>query len=96
VVNPNLEFKEPLPLGYDQYLNVQYGNDDLVLNLVDYMVRDFGLMETRTRDVKLRLLDNKLIDEKAWIWKFRNLVLPEFILGLAALIFILLRKRRYA
>jgi ABC-2 type transport system permease protein len=96
VVNPNLEFKEPLPLGYDQYLNVQYGNDDLVLNLVDYMVRDFGLMETRTRDVKLRLLDNKSIDEKAWIWKFRNLVLPEFILGLAALIFILLRKRRYA
>ena len=96
VANPNLEFKEPLPLGYDQYLNIQYGNDDLVLNLVDYMVDDFGLMDTRTRDVKLRLLDNKLIGENSWAWKFINIVLPELLLALAALILIVLRKRRYA
>lgn len=96
VANPNLEFKEPLPLGYDQYLNIQYGNDDLVLNLVDYMVDDFGLLQTRTRDVKLRLLDNRLINKKAGFHKFINLVLPELLLGMAALIFILLRKRRYA
>ena len=85
-----------MPLGYDQYTGIQYGNDDLVLNIVDYMLDDIGLMQTRTRDVKLRLLDGEKIVAEANYWKFLNVALPELVLALAALIFFLQRKRRYA
>ena len=62
LINPELPRGQPLPLGFDQYTNIQYGNDDLILNLVDYMLDDQGLMETRTRDLKLRLLNpDKLV-----------------------------------
>jgi len=83
-------------LGYDQYTSIQYGNDDLVLNMVDYMLDDIGLMQSRVRDVKLRLLNGDKIIKEANYWKILNVILPEIILGLSALILIVLRKRRYA
>lgn len=96
LINPEIPRGQPLPLGYDQYTSIQYGNDDLVLNTVDYMLDDIGLMQTRTRDVKLRLLDGEKIVAEANYWKFLNVALPELVLALAALIFFLQRKRRYA
>ncbi|HAF47374.1 MAG TPA: gliding motility-associated ABC transporter substrate-binding protein GldG [Cryomorphaceae bacterium] len=96
LINPEIPRGQPLPLGYDQYTGIQYGNDDLVLNTVDYMLDDIGLMQTRTRDVKLRLLDGEKIVAEANYWKFLNVALPEFVLALAAFIFFLQRKRRYA
>ncbi len=95
LINPEIPRGQPLPLGYDQYTGIQYGNDDLVLNTVDYMLDDIGLMQTRTRDVKLRLLDGEKIVAEANYWKFLNVALPELVLSLAALIFFLHRKRRY-
>lgn len=96
LINPELPRGQPLPLGYDQYTGIQYGNDDLVLNTVDYMLDDIGLMQTRTRDVKLRLLNGEKIVDEAYQWKLINVALPEVLLLLASLIFYLQRKRAYA
>ncbi len=96
LINPELPRGQPLPLGYDQYTGIQYGNDDLVLNTVDYMLDDIGLMQTRTRDVKLRLLNGEKIVAEASQWKLINVALPEVLLLLASLIFYLQRKRAYA
>jgi ABC-2 type transport system permease protein len=85
-----------LPLGFDQYTNIQYGNDDLILNLVDYMLDDQGLMETRTRDLKLRLLNaDKMVAERTK-WKLINVAAPEVLLLLVALFLTWFRKRKYA
>ena len=96
LINPELPRGQPMPLGFDQYTNIQYGNDDLVLNIVDYMLDDRGLMDTRTRDVKLRLLDQEKISSNANFWKFLNVAFPEFLLLLAAVLFNLIRRRKYA
>ena len=96
LINPEIPRGQPLPLGFDQYTNIQYGNDDLVLNLVDYMLDDRGLMQTRTRDVKLRLLNEDEVVNNASYWKLVNVAVPEVILLLAALAFTLLRRRKYA
>ena len=96
LINPELPRGQPLPLGYDQYTGVQYGNDDLVLNVVDYMLDDKGLMQTRTRDFKLRLLDGEKLVAEANKWKLINVAIPEVLLLLAALLFNLLRRRKYA
>ena len=96
LINPELPRGQPLPLGFDQYTNIQYGNDDLILNLVDYMLDDQGLMETRIRDLKLRLLNaDKLVAERTK-WKFTNVAAPELLLLLVALSLTWFRKRKYA
>jgi ABC-2 type transport system permease protein len=96
LINPELPRGQPLPLGFDQYTNIQYGNDDLILNLADYMLDDQGLMETRTRDLKLRLLNaDKLVAERTK-WKFTNVAAPELLLLLVALSLTWFRKRKYA
>jgi len=96
LINPDLPRGQPLPLGFDQYTNIQYGNDDLVMNLADFMLDDKGLMETRTRDIKLRLLNAEKLSSEATKWKLLNVAVPEFILGLVALVLTLFRRRKYA
>lgn len=96
LINPELPRGQPLPLGFDQYTNLQYGNDDLVLNMVDYMLDDMGLMETRTRDLKLRLLNTEELTTNSTYWKIINVALPEFVLLLVAALLTFYRKRKYA
>jgi ABC-2 type transport system permease protein len=96
LINPELPRGQPLPLGFDQYTNIQYGNDDLILNLVDHMLDDTGLIETRTRDVKLRLLNTDKLYTERTKWKFLNVIAPELFLLLVGLSLAWFRKRRYA
>jgi ABC-2 type transport system permease protein len=96
LINPELPRGQPLPLGYDQYTGIQYGNDDLVMNMVDYLLDDQGLMETRTRDIKMRLLDVEKITADAMYWKILNVLIPEILLVLAAVLFNLIRSKKYA
>jgi len=46
-----------VPLGYDRYTKQTFGNKDLIVNMVKYLDDDIGLMNLRTRDFKLRMLD---------------------------------------
>lgn len=96
LINPDMERGQPLPLGYDQYTGIQYGNDDLALNLVDYLLDDQGLMASRVRDVKLRLLDGEKLLEQRLKWQLINAVAPQVVLLLFAFIFNVIRKRTYA
>lgn len=96
LINPDMPRGQPLPLGYDQYTGIQYGNDDLVHNLVDYLLDERGLIQTRTREVKLRLLDAEEISAHRTKWQLLNVALPELVLILAALAFNFFRRRTYA
>ena len=46
-----------VPLGYDKYMNQQFGNKDFVLNCVNYFTDDEGWMNLRNRDLQLRMLN---------------------------------------
>jgi ABC-2 type transport system permease protein len=39
---------EPLPLGYDRYSRQTYGNQEFVMNALNYLLDETGLMELRT------------------------------------------------
>jgi hypothetical protein len=47
----------PLPLGYDQYTTNTYGNKEFIENAVSYLVDGEGLIDIRSREFKIRLLD---------------------------------------
>ncbi len=95
VINPNLPRNAPLPLGYDQFTNTQFGNRDFVLNTVDYMLDDMGLISIRSRELKMRLLDEKRVRAEKNKWKMLNTALPIGLVLVFGLIYVSLRKRKY-
>lgn len=96
VVNPNIPRGTPLPTGFDQYTNVQYGNKDFFLNAVDYMLDDSGLISIRSRELKMRLLDFNRVKAEETYWKLLNTIAPILLVLLFGIVYTWLRRRKYA
>ena len=74
----------PLPLGYDRYTGQQFGNKDFVLNAMNYLCDDSGLLSVRSREVKLRSLDAARVDTERLKWQLANTIVPILlVLGFA-------------
>ncbi|HSH51613.1 MAG TPA: gliding motility-associated ABC transporter substrate-binding protein GldG [Bacteroidales bacterium] len=83
------------PLGYDRYTKQTYGNKEFVMNAVHYLVDQKGLLELRSREIKLRILDKaKIMDERVK-WQIINTVFPIIFIILFGGIIIYYRKRKY-
>lgn len=86
----------PLPLGYDRYTNQLFGNSDFLMNTVNYLCGDAGLVTLRTREVKLRLLDRENIKNHQLAIQIVNVLLPILIVILIGLVLFWVRRRRYS
>ncbi len=86
------------PLGYDKYTQQTFGNREFIMNVVNYMTDETGLMELRSREFKLRLLNKEQIAQKSQLlkWKLINTLLPLLLVLIAGLAIQLVRRRRYA
>lgn len=84
-------------LGYDKYTYQTFGNLEFILNAVNYMTDETGLMELRSREFKLRLLNKSILTDKKAVtkWKLINTLLPVLIILLGGLLFNYYRKRKY-
>ena len=52
------------PMGYNRWEDYRFsGNEDFILNSVEYMLDDAGILAARSKRVKLRLLDNASLNE---------------------------------
>ncbi len=87
--------KYPLPLGFDQYTGQTFGNKEFILNAVNYLLNDDGIILTQKKDFKIRLLDETLVHKHRGLIQIVNVVIPVVILLLFALIYMTLRKRKY-
>jgi len=86
----------PLPLGYDQYTKQQFGNRELILNVMNYLTDDSGLISIRSREVKLRMLDRSKIDAERTYWQLLNTVIPVLLVIGFGVVQAVLRKRKYS
>lgn len=84
------------PLGYDRYSGELFGNKDFLLNCVNYLCDDAGLISVRSRTAKLRLLDETKVKAERFSIQLKNVVLPIALLLLAGVVLVNLRKRKYA
>ena len=74
----------PLPLGYDKYINYTYdGNKKFILNAIQYLSDNDGLINLRSKTLKIRLLNMDLINNYKSLIMILNILLP-------ALLFILI------
>ena len=86
----------PLPLGYDQYTDVAYGNKNFLLNAVNYLCEDEGIAQVRSKDFKMRLLNkDKLLKEKSF-WQVLNMTLPILCVLIMGIIFAIIRNRKFS
>lgn len=86
----------PYPCGYDWYTRETYGNKDFILNAVDYLCDDSGLITVRSRELKLRLLDANRVNRDKLKLQLANTVLPVILVLLFALFMSWRRKRKYS
>lgn len=84
-----------MPLGYDKYTNEVYGNKNFILNAMNYLLDDSGLIGARSKEIKLRLLDIEKIKKERARWQFLNIVFPIFLVILYGIIRFYWRKRKY-
>jgi gliding-associated putative ABC transporter substrate-binding component GldG len=87
---------KPTDLSRDKWTNEEFGNKDFLLNSVDYLLDDTGLIELRNKTLKINTLDKKKAFEERTFWQFLNVVLPLLLLFAFGFIFNYLRKRKYS
>ncbi len=95
VTNVVTQADGPLTMGYNQFTQYQYANKDFFLNCLEYLVNPSGILETRSKDFTLRLLDPKKTEEERVFWQLINIVLPIVLVIIFGWIYQLLRKRKY-
>ena len=86
----------PVELGYDQRTGNLYDNKDLMMNCINYLLDDTGLINIRSKDVDLPLLDKDKVYENYTMTQFITIGLPILILLVFGLVFTYMRKRKYS
>ncbi len=86
----------PLELGYDQWTGLRFGNKELFLNTVSYLLDDFDLIPLRQKTVELAFLDPEKISKNKKLWQSINIGLPLLVLFTVANLNLLARKRKYS
>ncbi len=88
---------KPYPVGFDKFTKRTFnGNKELILNAVNYLCDDGGLMTIRSRELKMRLLDRAKIKAERTTVQITNVLIPIIIVVLIGLIIAFIRKKRYA
>jgi ABC-2 type transport system permease protein len=92
---------EIYPLGFDRYASQAFGepvifaNKKFILNCVDYLCDETNLIEVRTKDVELRLLNKAMVKEEKLYWQMLNMLGPISAVILFGLVNVWWRKRKY-
>jgi len=86
---------EVFPLGYDVYTDQTFGNKKFILNCVNYLCDDTGLISVRSREIKIRMLDKKKVAKQRLQWQLLNVALPVVLIIVFGIVQTILRKRRY-
>ncbi len=85
----------PYEMGYWDVDNVQYANKAFILNCMEYLTDNSGLLEARNKDVRLRLLDPGRAKTERNKWQLINIAVPLGLVLVFASAYIFFRRRKY-
>lgn len=88
--------KNPLPLGYDQYTGNTYANKEFIENCISYLVDGEGLIDIRSRELKIRLLDTTKIAQERTKWQLINTLVPIALIIALGFVMAFIRKKKYS
>ena len=87
---------QPLELGYDKWTNNLYANKEFMMNCVNYLLDDNGLINIRSKEVNLPILDKEKVYASYTQSQVITVAVPIVILLLFGGAFTFLRKRKYS
>ncbi len=87
---------QPYDLNVDKWTGEQFGNKEFLMNSIDYLLDDSGLIDLRNKSLQINLLDKKRAFEDRGYWQFLNVILPLLLLSIFGLGFNYLRKKKYS
>lgn len=96
VIKNQIDRGKPLPLGYDKWTQQNYGNKEFLLNAVNYLLDDTGLMSVRNKEVKIPFLDVERVGKEKTKWQLLNILLPLLLLAIFGIIYTYIRRRKYS
>jgi ABC-2 type transport system permease protein len=85
-----------IPLGEDRYTGQVYGNKSFIMNCIDYLCDDSGLMEVRSKELKLRLLDKTKLEDERIKWQVVNTAGPVLMILVFGIFKFIRRRAKFA
>lgn len=98
----NSVFKnKPLPMGsnpftYGTQRDIPFANGSFLENCLEYLVNENNLMEAKSKEYVVRLLDSKKVKQQKLKLQVINIVIPVLLVIVFALLFGWMRKRKYS
>jgi gliding-associated putative ABC transporter substrate-binding component GldG len=85
----------PLAMGMNSYTRQQFANREFLLNSIEYMVDNSGILETRSKDYTLRLINKTSIEEDKSFWQLINIILPLLCIIAGVAVYQIVRRKAY-
>jgi len=95
VIKNEVVRNKPQQLGFDELTGKAFGNKEFLLNTVNYLLDDTGLINIRTKEISIPYLDSEKIKGTKGKWQLINIALPLVLLGLFGFAFNYYRKKKY-
>ncbi|WP_369048572.1 gliding motility-associated ABC transporter substrate-binding protein GldG [Tenacibaculum sp. UWU-22] len=86
---------KPYDLSFDKWTNEEFGNKAFLLNAVDYLLDDSGIIGLRNKTIPIKILDKQKVYTQRTFWQFFNIIFPLICLALFGFGFNYWRKKKY-
>ena len=86
---------QPLPLGYDRYTQMQFGNRDFMVNAVLHLTDDQGWLQLRQKEFTLRLINDQRARQTRIAAQVISIVIPLALLAIVGGAMLISRRKRY-
>ncbi len=94
-VNQVSQTEGPLGMGMNFFTRYTYANKDFFLNALEHLVNPTDILQTRSKEFTLRLLDPKKTEEEKRKWQIINIALPILLVVIFGFIYQQYRRYRF-
>lgn len=96
IIKNDVVRNQPQELGFDRWTGQSFGNKEFLLNAVNYLLNDDGLLDIRTKNISIAFLDEQKINDNKAQWQLLTIALPLAFLAVFGVIFNYIRRKKYA
>ncbi|MCK0124638.1 gliding motility-associated ABC transporter substrate-binding protein GldG [Gelidibacter sp. F2691] len=96
VIKNDVIKNKPQELGFDRWTGQSFGNKEFLVNAVNYLLNDDGLLDVRTKDIKIAFLDAEATADHKTQWQLITIALPLVLLAIFGVVFNYIRRKKYA
>lgn len=94
-LNDFVTSRGPLECGFYKFTEQSFANKPFILNCMEYLTDDYGLLEARNKNLTLRLLDTAKVRKQKLQWQLLNIGLPVVLLLMSGSAYFFFRRKKY-